>query len=103
MKPLRIHEEAESEIRATIARYERACPGLGSEFWGEVQHTLALILERPAIRAIVRRVSVRGTARRMPLRRFPYFIVYRDRDQDIEMIALAHTSRLPGYWRTRGV
>ena len=62
-----------------------------------MQHTLALILERPAIGAVVHRVRVRGTARRMPLRRFPYFIVYREVDETIEVIAMAHTSRRPGY------
>jgi len=33
----------------------------------------------------------------MPLRRFPYFIVYREVDETIEVIAMAHTSRRPGY------
>ena len=33
--------------------------------------------------------------------RFPYTIVYRVRDQDIVIVAIAHHSREPGYWRHR--
>jgi len=39
--------------------------------------------------------------RKKVLRRHPYIIVYRASDQDIEVVALAHTSRKPGYWRNR--
>jgi len=41
-------------------------------------------------------------ARRLPLRRFPYFIVYRELQEYLEVVAFAHQSRRPGYWKTRG-
>jgi hypothetical protein len=28
-------------------------------------------------------------------------LVYREREDDIQIIAVAHTSRKPGYWNTR--
>jgi len=100
-KPIRTHEEAEAEIRAALSWYENQRPGLGRNLWDELQHTLGLISDHPAIGSIVHRVRVRGTARRVPLRRFPYFVVYRERADHIELIALAHTGRRPGYWRFR--
>jgi len=83
--------------------YETERVGLGRELWDELQHTLDLISEHPAIGGVVHRVRIRGTARRVPLRRFPYFVVYREHVDHVEVIALAHTSRRPGYWRSRGV
>jgi len=101
MKPIRTHHEAETEIRAALSWYENERPGLGRELWDQLQHTFGLISEHPAIGSIVHRVIIRGTARRVPLRRFPYFVVYREHADHIEVIALAHTSRRPGYWRSR--
>jgi plasmid stabilization system protein ParE len=39
--------------------------------------------------------------RQKVLRKHPYIIVYRASDEDIEIVALAHTTREPGYWRNR--
>jgi toxin ParE1/3/4 len=96
-------DEAEAELRAEIIRYESERLGLGDEFWSEVQHALRMIEEYPAIGGVIRRSRVRGTARRVPVRRFPYYVVYRERDARLEVVAIAHQSRRPGYWRSRGV
>jgi hypothetical protein len=32
---------------------------------------------------------------------FPYKVAYRIRDHDIHIVAIAHTSRRPGYWKNR--
>jgi plasmid stabilization system protein ParE len=39
--------------------------------------------------------------RRILLHRFPFFIVYRFRQARIEIVAVAHARRRPGYWRER--
>lgn len=39
--------------------------------------------------------------RRMVLRRFPFVIVFRDAPAGLEIIAVAHGRRRPGYWRDR--
>jgi len=43
----------------------------------------------------------RGMVRRFPLNDFPFFLIYRERDDHLEIVALAHTSRKPYYWRGR--
>jgi toxin ParE1/3/4 len=81
-KPVRVEEDAEEEPRAAVAWYEghRPGPGLGPQ---------------------VPDVRTRYETRRVPLRRFPYVLVYRERTNESQVIAFAHTSRMPGYWRPR--
>ncbi len=35
------------------------------------------------------------------LRRYPYTLIYRVRGNDVQVIAVAHAHRAPGYWRGR--
>ena len=42
-----------------------------------------------------------GVQRRL-LNKYPYGLIYRVRGEDIEVIAVMHLKRKPGYWRTRG-
>lgn len=39
--------------------------------------------------------------RRFLLKRFPFAVVYRVRDEVIQVVAVAHVRRRPGFWRTR--
>jgi len=39
-----------------------------------------------------------GDTRRYLLRRFPFFVVYRETKGGIEVLAVAHAHRRPGYW-----
>jgi len=43
----------------------------------------------------------RRAGRHFAVHRFPYRIVYRVRDEDIYIVAIAHSSRRPDYWRDR--
>ena len=44
---------------------------------------------------------VHGEIRHFVLRRFPFSVVYFVGDKVIYVLALAHGSRVPGYWRSR--
>ena len=39
--------------------------------------------------------------RRVVMTDYPYLLVYRVRGDILQVIAIAHTSRRPGYWRDR--
>ncbi len=39
--------------------------------------------------------------RRCGLKKFPFVIIYRYRDDEITIVAFANTHRHPGYWRDR--
>jgi toxin ParE1/3/4 len=101
-KPLRIEDGARDELYAAVAWYEEKRSGLGREFFAEIQRTLELIERHPSLATPVPRVPVERGVRRLPLRRFPYAIVYREREFEIQIVAFAHHSRKPGYWFIRG-
>lgn len=98
-KAVRPSSFAQEEIAYSLERYESESHGLGSKLWDDIQAAVALISDHPAIGESVRRT--RGRVRRLPLRRFPFFLIYRERDEDVQIVALAHTSRRPDYWRSR--
>jgi len=100
-KLVRPNEAAEEEFRYYIRRYESESIGLGDRLWSEVQAAISLISEYPAIGEAVRRLGVREKVRRVPLRHFPFLLVYREYPDHLEVVALAHTSRKPKYWHGR--
>jgi plasmid stabilization system protein ParE len=98
VKPFQFSIPASDELTGAIRRYEVRRSGLGREFYDAVCRTIDLIQTHPEI----------GTPRtgRFPNRQFrvagfPYKVVYRVREDDIYVVAIAHTSRRPGYWKDR--
>ena len=98
MKPLQISEPASRELAEAVQWYEDRRPGWGARLFDAVSRAFELIERHPEIgsprksRTAVRQLAVRG---------FPYFIVYRSHSEDSYVIAVAHTSRRPGYWNDR--
>lgn len=99
--PVRPNAEAEQEFKDYVRWYERETPGLGGRLWSEIEAAIDLISVHPAIGEVIRRVRTRGTVRRVPLRHFPFLLIYREHSDHLEVVALAHTSRKPNYWRSR--
>jgi plasmid stabilization system protein ParE len=93
---LEMHPEARLEFREAIAYYEGCREGLGLEFSREVFAAISRIAETPLIWT---KLSV--NSRRSLTRRFPYSIIYQATDHDILIVAVAHQSRKPGYWKKR--
>ncbi|MEM9461186.1 MAG: type II toxin-antitoxin system RelE/ParE family toxin [Myxococcota bacterium] len=90
--------EAADELEEAHGWYTARNPAAADGFADEIVHALAVIEDSPA------RWAVEGHgARRFPLRRFPFKLVYRWRpDEDVvELIAVAHDKRRPGYWQDR--
>lgn len=101
MRRIRIHEQAAEEAIEAAAWYEREYPGLGIEFERAVNTAIDLLEDE-----IVPLMNMPGTAgakgiKRLILKRFPYDIVVREASEDIIVVAIAHHSRRPGYWRNR--
>ena len=65
-------------------------------FRRELDRAVDLIAERPVTGS-----PYLGNTRRILLRRFPFFVVYRQRGENVQILAGAHARRRPGYWRTR--
>jgi plasmid stabilization system protein ParE len=96
----RYHPAARDELRGAIQFDEDEHPGRGTA------------LEQ-AVRQVVRRVQVlpgsapRWTStleleiRRAKVKRHPYLVVYMVLPEQIVILAVAHTSKTPGYWSDR--
>lgn len=97
-KPVRVEDSARKELRGVIVWYERKQPGLGGEFFAEVEHTVELIRRHPGLGTSVPCVAAEHGTRRLPLRRFPYTVIYREVETEIQIVAFAHERRKPGYW-----
>lgn len=91
-----LHELAELELNDAADFYNSRQPGLGPSFILEVQKAVIQISEHPESAQIVR-----GTARRMTLRRFPYNVIYSLTADTIRILAIASQTRRPFYWRGR--
>ncbi|MCC5869255.1 MAG: type II toxin-antitoxin system RelE/ParE family toxin [Gammaproteobacteria bacterium] len=92
------HPEAEQELLEEAERYESEVPGLGLRFGDEVHRVIELLLENPEAGS-----PLDPPLRYFVLRRFPHAIIYavlKDVDA-LLIVAVAHGSRKPGYWRDR--
>lgn len=89
--------EAERDLIDGARYYAReANAELGLAFIAEFERSVEVLCAHPQLGPVWR-----GSTRRFPLRRFPYNIIYQLRADEIRVIALAHQSRKPGYWRGR--
>jgi plasmid stabilization system protein ParE len=96
MKTLRFHREAEQELVEARDWYEARSEVTRQAFALEVAHAIDRILEAPLAYSLGRRGE-----RRFVLDRFPYTIIYRLREAEVFIVAVAHQSRRPGYWQRR--
>ncbi len=90
------HPEARDEFIDAVAFYEMSREGLGLRLSREVHATIDRVLLGPTAWP-----QISENTRRCFTRRFPYGVVYEVRENDILIIAVAHSSREPSYWRDR--
>ena len=93
---VRFHPLAADEAEAARTWYFVRNASLSDAFLHELDLAVQNIVEGPE-----RWPSFHGTFRRYLLHRFPFSVVYRHRSGLIEVIAIAHHRRKPGYWRGR--
>jgi len=95
-KIVELHEEAASEYGAAFDWYLDRSPDAARRFDAEFERALGEIAHAPQ-----RWASGSHDTRRFLLRKFPFLLIYRERLSDIQVLAVAHTSRRPGYWKER--
>lgn len=96
MKPVRLSAEAGVELAETAGFYDERQIGLGAAFISEFVKATRLIQQFPSSgRPIGNRM------RRILTNRFPYAIIYLEYRDETLVVAIAHTSRRPGYWKSR--
>lgn len=94
--PVELHPEAIEEARAARLWYAERSPSAAAAFVAELDRAVAVIGEAPA-----RWPRHLGKTRRFVMRRFPFTVVYRELQDCVEAVAVAHAKRRPGYWKDR--
>ena len=90
------HPEARIEFIDAVAYYEKSSEGVGLRFSREVYSTINRVTASPTAWP-----GVTENTRRCLASQFPYSVVYEVREQDVLIVAIAHFSREPFYWRSR--
>ena len=92
-----LHPEAEADLREGAEYYrERAGIAVTQAFLADFEHAIRLMLQHQLLAAI----WLHGK-RRLVMKHFPYVVIYTVAAQEIQVWAVAHQSRHPGYWRKR--
>lgn len=76
--------------------YEKERPGLGMEFFAEIQLLIQRIANTPEQFPMLYR-----DVRKAVAQRFPYCIYFRERNQKIVVLAVFHSARNPTVWQQR--
>ena len=93
---LEFHPLADEEVAEVVAWYADRSVRAAEGFLMELDRAIDSVLETPRRWALGR-----FGVRRYLLHRFPFALVYREKGEVIEVIAVAHFRRRPGYWRSR--
>ena len=91
------HPEAEAEHLETVAYYETQRAGLGASYLTEFESILDLVCESPTRYP----VQLDPDIRRIMLRRFPFAVLFRESEDTVQVLAVAHHRRRPSYWLGR--
>jgi plasmid stabilization system protein ParE len=95
-EPASIHPAAVREAEAAIEWYQQRSERAAERFVQELTEMIRRIEREPDRFPIFHF----GT-RRAALRRFPYLLVFHETATRVEIIAVAHGRRRPGYWQER--
>lgn len=90
-----LHPEADAEFSSEVEFYEGQETGLGQRFYREVMACLNWLTENPRL------PRLRKGYRRINLKVFPFYLAYVTEGELIWVLAVAHVSRKPGYWKKR--
>lgn len=94
--PIEILLEAHLEEDEAFDWYRNRSERAADAFLAEIEAARSAIQEFPIAWA----EYLHGT-RRYKLKRYPYIVIYRITEHRIEVIAVAHGKRKPGYWAER--
>ena len=93
----RFHPGAEAEHFEAIAFFESRQVGLGAAYLVEFEAMMAHVVKMPNRYRIERKPNI-SVAR---LKKFPFNIVFREVGGVVQILAVSHKRRRPGYWLDR--
>ncbi len=96
MKPIFVHPEARAEIRKSLIWYLEQSESVAFGFSAEVQNAFLAISKNPQLYP-----KYWHGIQRNVLDRYPFSVIYIDNPDTIQIVAVAHAKRRPGYWQKR--
>jgi plasmid stabilization system protein ParE len=90
------HEDASAEYEAAFEWYYERSEFVASRFSEDMEHAIAMISNAPK-----RWPALTPGTRKFVLQRFPFAVLYRETPSGIQVLAVAHGHRKPGYWKKR--
>ncbi|MCE9548334.1 MAG: type II toxin-antitoxin system RelE/ParE family toxin [Planctomycetia bacterium] len=97
MAEIPFHRLAAKELLAAAAWYAQRSEQARQRFRLAIAGAIDRILSNPESHAVIA-----DSYRHARVRRFPYVLIFEIRsDRTIQIVAVAHTSRRPGFWRRR--
>ena len=93
----RLHPAAVAEHLDSVAFYESRTPGLGADYLDQFEVAMRRVVESPLLSPI----EVPPEIRIAYLQRFPFSILFRVGQNEIQVLAIAHQRRRPRYWLGR--
>jgi len=91
------HPAAEAEHLESVAYFESKSPGLGAMYLLEFERVMQLVCTAPQRYAAVGNEGVR----RIRMKQFPFTVMYRESNNNVHVLAVAHHRRRPLYWLGR--
>src|SRR5947209_10890372 len=96
MAEVRLTPAAYVEFVEALAWYEARSEKVAGRFIAAFNTAIARVSENPESYPLCD-----DQHRFFKLRRYPYTLIYRIRGVDVQVIAVAHAHRAPGYWQGR--
>ena len=93
---LKLHSGAKQDFEDAVRHYVAVRPDLAARFIDEVNASFELIKQDPQRWRIVQ-----GSIRRVLTKGFPFALLYMIEGKTVHIVAVAHSSRMPGYWARR--
>ena len=91
-----VSPEAENDLSKAFSWYEEKLPGLGDDFLLQIDAGINLLSKNPKLHPIEYR-----EIRKHLVQRFPYKIIYMNKEETVIIIAVIHSRRQPGLSKKR--
>ena len=98
---LEIHEEAVEDARDAFDWYAERSQRTAEQFADLFEEAVVSIVRNPRAFAMVEEEGLQGEFRRLIMKKFKFSIIYHVGNERLLVVAVAHPSRDPNYWRSR--
>lgn len=96
VKQLSLHPAAVEEAEAAARWYRERSPRAAARFVDEIEQVIDKLRKAPG-----RWPRESHGTRKIKFPCFPFTMIYRESKESIQILAIAHGSRRPGYWKKR--